>query len=227
MSADAALMEATWRRVLAGTGLRTAVVIVPVTADDRAVHLLSASERARVAALRVPKRRAEWLAGRAAAKRAALALLEPRPAPDAVECGRSPGGAPQVVVAGAIVRDVSVTIAHAGGIAGAVAALRAPIGFDIEPLAPVDRALALRAFSERERASLAAAPSPLEATRRALCLWTAKEAVLKALRVGLRWPPARVEVELEHGRAHACGALFRIETVMTPRYVAAIALAGA
>ena len=48
--------------------------------------------------------------------------------------------------------------------------------------------------------------------------------MLKALRVGLHWPPAGVEVDLQADRAYAGGALFRIHTVVTPGHVVAIAL---
>ena len=226
MSSDATVLEAACRGVLAETCPRTAVAIVPMTGDGPPVWLLSPSERRHAAALRVPKRRAEWLAGRAAAKRACLELFDPPPSPATLECVRGPGGALRVVVAGATVHDLSVTIAHTGGVAGAVAARQAAAGFDIEPLAPLDPALVRRAFSETERADVATAPSAAEGQQRALRLWTAKEAVLKALRVGLRWAPAWVEVELDSGRAQARGALFRVETVVTPSYVAAVALAG-
>jgi phosphopantetheinyl transferase len=226
VSADATVLEAACRDVLAESCPLAAVAIVPLTGSGPPVWLLSPSERRQAAALRVPKRRAEWLAGRVAAKRACLALLDPPLSPAALECARHPGGALRVAVAGATVHDLSVTIAHGGGVAGAVAARQAAAGFDIEPLAPLDPALVRRAFSETERADVAAAPSATERQHRALRLWTAKEAVLKALRVGLRWAPAWVEVELESGCAQVGGALFRVETVVTPSYVAAIALAG-
>lgn len=219
---EALLIERRCRAALAGTDLETAVAIEPVPPDDRP-ELLSPPERADLAALRAPKRRAERLAGRAAARRAALQLLGPGRSA-AVECRSSAAGAPQIVVAGVVARDVALTISHAGGVAGALAARRASIGLDIEPVAAVEAALARRAFTEPERAWVAAASSAAEATRRALRLWTAKEAVLKALRVGLRWPPAWVEVDPEAGRASARGAVFSIHTVVMPGHVVTIAI---
>jgi phosphopantetheinyl transferase len=137
-------------------------------------------------------------AGRLAARRAAAAL----------PAGSADGRA-------------TVTISHAGGVAGAVAALRAGIGLDVEPIRPIDPALLGVAFTAAERAAI------LEADEQLTCIlriWTAKEAVLKALRVGLRWPPGKVEVELAEGRASAGGAVFRLLPVVTSRHVATIAV---
>lgn len=125
---------------------------------------------------------------------------------------------------GAAVVDVAVTIAHAGGIAAAAAAHRAAVGLDVEPVTAVEPALLERMFTASERRWIAAAPSADGETTRALQVWTAKEAVLKALRTGLRLPPARVEVDPVAGRASAFGAIFRIRSLVVAGYVLTLAV---
>ncbi|HVS19283.1 MAG TPA: 4'-phosphopantetheinyl transferase superfamily protein, partial [Planctomycetota bacterium] len=96
------------------------------------------------------------------------------------------------------------SIAHAGGrVAGAVA--RHAVGVDLEPLREPRGGVAAHALREEERALLG--PGPDGFVRG----WTAKEAVLKKLGVGLSElsrcrivaVPSASEVELEHdGRPH-------------------------
>jgi phosphopantetheinyl transferase len=139
---------------------------------------------------------------------------------DAPDAGRL---AARRAVAALLGAATAVTISHAGGVAGAVATLRAGVGLDVEPIRPIDPALLGVAFTAAERAAILSAPDDEQLTR-TLLIWTAKEAVLKALRVGLRWPPAKVEVELAEDRAAAGGAVFRLLPVVTPRHVATIAV---
>jgi 4'-phosphopantetheinyl transferase len=96
------------------------------------------------------------------------------------------------------------SIAHAGGrVAGAVA--RHALGVDLEPLARPSSGVAAHALRPEERALLG------EGAEGFVRGWTAKEAVLKKLGVGLSElsrcrivaAPAPDELELEHdGRSH-------------------------
>ena len=107
-------------------------------------------------------------------------------APEAVELGYDPRGAPAVLAPAGLFVSVS-----ARGRLAAFALADRPVGIDVEPLhdpGPLDAALA-----PEERAALAAVPDP----GRALALlrrWTAKEAYLKAIRTGLARDPAGLAV---------------------------------
>jgi 4'-phosphopantetheinyl transferase len=99
-----------------------------------------------------------------------------------------------------------VSLSARGGLA-AFALAEGPVGIDLEPLAdpgPLAAALTLA-----EGAALAAAPEEVRPVM-ALRYWTAKEAYLKALGMGLLRDPARIEITAadgftvrDGGRSHA------------------------
>ena len=151
---------------------------------------LAPPERERLAALRVEKKRREWLLGRWTAKRLAQAVLA-QEGHGQVELADlvitpAPDGAPELVVGGHPASLILYpSISHSGGRAfcalgpGCVA-----VGADIEGIAPRGEGFAEDYFTAGERALVAAAPA---ARRDALvtAIWSAKEAALKALRLGL------------------------------------------
>ena len=130
----------------------------------------------------VPKRRQEWLMGRAAGKRA-VALLARRRGLEVneaeVEILKDEEGKP--VVAAPL--GTVVSIAHAGGAAAAIAAFEPlSVGLDFEPLQRDITRFARTAFAEEERRCLEGLGArPVWALR----LWCAKEAAGKALGRGL------------------------------------------
>jgi phosphopantetheinyl transferase len=139
-------------------------------------------EEARIFARhRSPRRRAEFLAGRRAARRAvALALGASGDA--AVEIGEDALGAPAVRGH----PGLRVSISHSHAVAVAIAAPFA-VGVDLELDEPRPEALARLFFTPAERGRVAAAPAP---ERQALVseLWTRKEAAAKVGRWGGRLP---------------------------------------
>ncbi|HEX3394713.1 MAG TPA: 4'-phosphopantetheinyl transferase superfamily protein [Acidimicrobiales bacterium] len=161
-------------------------------------------EEALVVAGAVPRRRYEFLVGRACAH-AALAAIGRDDAPIGVGPRRQPRWPAGVVG----------SIAHGGDWAGAVVASAGNtesawnivgLGLDIEPVAPplsgdVERLV----LTAGERRRLPAEPGP--ATVAAKVAFTAKEAVYKALHPSTGWSlePADVEidVDLASGRWHA------------------------
>lgn len=117
----------------------------------------------------LPSRRAEFAAGRAAA-RAALAALGLAPAAVPMAPDRSPVWPP----------GVAGSITHADGIALAVAArssAHAALGLDAEPDAALPEDLAGEVLSLGERAHCAGQPDPGRAAR---LVFAAKEAAYKA-----------------------------------------------
>lgn len=138
-----------------------------------------AADAARAAAFVRPTDRARFLACRAALRRLAPGL--------AVET--DPGGRPRLS------GGPAVSLAHTGR-HGLIALSRAgPVGVDIEPVRrdlPLD-ALAAEALAPDELAAWCRLP-PADRPAAFAAAWTAKEAVLKALGLGLTVDPRRVVV---------------------------------
>lgn len=112
----------------------------------------------------VPKRRAEFLAGRRAARRVMAAL------------GHGPAALPMAADRSAIwPAGLSGSIAHDAGLAVAVGRRGAPLGIDVEPDLPLEEELWRTICSQVELATLKGETGRL--VRRVFC---AKEAVFKA-----------------------------------------------
>jgi len=134
--------------------------------------VLIGSEVGCYVASRAPKRKAEFLAGRIAAKRAIAAALGLKQGATP-EIRKGANGAP--TVAGH--RDLTVSISHSSGIAVALVALSA-IGIDVERNEARCPALARWFLSEAERNEIAT-ESQVQWDRAVTRLWTRKEAASK------------------------------------------------
>lgn len=152
------------------------------------------------------RRRIDWLLGRVAAKEAlaayADAVLGLRLKIADIEISTDERGNPYPAGdwLGALRQPVAVTIAHAGGVAVAVAGPVRPdgaipgIGVDLEPVQRQDSSFAGVAFTSQEQRVLAEmedAQSDIWPLR----VWCAKEAVGKALGYGLAAGPHSVTVD--------------------------------
>lgn len=165
---------------------------LPCDAGTLASQILSPGEREHWNAMRaVEKRRREWLMGRAVAKQAVRTLLERdlrlHLAPNEIEIQPDSYGCPLVRYSRADAPPPAISIAHSDGTAIALASL-APdtlVGVDLEGLSRRRREdFEAIAFSQDERALIAALPADLR-DEWALRLWSAKEAVGKAIGRGL------------------------------------------
>lgn len=158
---------------------------------------LSPLERERLRTLRVPKRRHEWLLGRWTAKRLVQYHLAgagmPQPALEDLMITPAPDGSPQIAaVAHAdspALHDalcaMHLTISHSGGLAFcALGSATILVGADIEGVEPRGSAFVGDYFTPAEQELVAAAPPALRDTM-VTAIWSAKESVLKALRLGL------------------------------------------
>lgn len=185
--------------------MRGFVVVRHASADAATLPRLSAGDRARLFDLAGAAERARFLAGRAALLRAAAELGEAGITVDAAcpDCGAA-HGRPRALGAA---RPLFLALAHAGGVAYAVAA-RAPVGVDAEPLfTPAERRAAVDEL----------APGRGDALRR----WTAIEAVLKADGRGLRVPPDAVRVG--RLRAELDGRRYRLRSLRSDGCLVTIA----
>lgn len=158
---------------------------------------LSLPERERLASFKIAKRRDEWLLGRWTAKRLAQTVL--------AEAGRqlelvaivivpAADGAPELCIEvqpAAFSAQPVLTISHSAGRAFcALGPAGLALGADLERVAPRHPAFVGDYFTPEELALLAAAP--LLRDLLVTVIWSAKESVLKALRLGLRVDTRRV-----------------------------------
>jgi 4'-phosphopantetheinyl transferase len=158
---------------------------------------LSAAEHKVLAGLRFPKRRREWILGRWTAKQL---LQRSQPAfrelsLQSITVGNDADGAPYLRVDGTGRLSMSLSISHREDRAFCALSPTLPpsIGADLESVEPRDPAFVRDFYTAGENARVWACPPP----RRDLlvtAIWSAKEAVLKALRHGLRVDTRTVEI---------------------------------
>ncbi len=170
--------------------------------------LLSPSEQRRLAAMPIEKRRHDWLLGRWTAKRLVQAYIAQHSGVqiplEQIVVTSAPDGAPQLLADDSHrlsalynLQALSLSISHCNG--HAFCALsdggRFHVGADIERIEPRAPVFAEDYFTAHELAQLHAAPP---ATRDILVtlIWSAKEAVLKALRLGLTVDTRSVSITL-------------------------------
>jgi 4'-phosphopantetheinyl transferase len=157
-------------------------------AEPRSDEWLSESEARIAAALRFPKRRADWRLGRWTAKHAlaiyaglpprleVLAQIEVRPAPS---------GAPQAYICGQRT-SVAVSMSHSRDVAFcAVAPRGTALGCDIEWVEPRSQVFLTDYFSPDEQDIINRDGARRQAEYGTV-MWSAKESMLKALECGLR-----------------------------------------
>ncbi|MEU8242643.1 4'-phosphopantetheinyl transferase superfamily protein [Actinoplanes missouriensis] len=165
------------------------------TRDD----VLSADERGRSARLRRAADRAAFATAWRLVRNA-LSAAEPAVSPRDWRFLRSALGRPEVDRPG-WARGLHFNLSHTDGLVACVVARDARCGVDVErprPSVPVDR-LAGAVLSDRERRDLAGAPP---AARQELFFryWTVKEAYLKAIGTGMRFPMTACEFEVGDSR---------------------------
>lgn len=166
---------------------------VPAEAGE---GFLSPAEQRKVSGFRFPKRRDDWLLGRRAAKALLLGLPEyGRFSPEEIEILNTPEGAPYVRLPGGVVSPDRISISHSHHFAFCLLASGAQVnlGADLEKIEPRSQALVEDFFTPAEQewvAAYRAGDRDLAVT----LVWSAKEAMLKALRTGLGLDTRRVEV---------------------------------
>jgi 4'-phosphopantetheinyl transferase len=175
-----------------------------------------------LAGLRFDKRRREWRLGRYAAKRAVLGWLRRggdasvahaavAVGPGAIEIRAAGDGAPDAWLDGTRL-PVALSISHRSGVAlCAVAGAGVALGCDVERVEPRSEAFVQDYFTAEERelvARVSAGPGDARWLAAALT-WSAKEAALKALRVGLRRDTRSVIVKVSDEELTGTGAAWR------------------
>lgn len=161
---------------------------------------LAAAEQERVARLRFPHRRRDFLIGRWTAKRA-VAACRPDLGQTEADLGRieihpAADGAPEVWIDGQAA-ELQISISHCGGRGLCVVGpAGVAVGCDLEQVEPRSAAFLADYFTPAEQQQIAALPAGEAQVRGVTLLWSAKESALKALREGLRLDTRDVEVTL-------------------------------
>jgi 4'-phosphopantetheinyl transferase len=159
------------------------------------VSWLDAREAAVLEERRLPKRREEWLLGRWTAKRAVSAFLPGAPPIGTIAVLAADDGAPESWVGPARAPCVLSLSHRAGAACCAVAGPGVELGCDLELVEPRSDGFVDDYFTGAEAAAVRAAP-PERRDALANFLWSAKESVLKARRIGLRADTRSVEVQM-------------------------------
>ncbi|MFI6641237.1 4'-phosphopantetheinyl transferase family protein [Streptomyces sp. NPDC050504] len=158
------------------------------TYDPADLPLLDGAERERLQRLRTPESKAIYVTCRAAVRRILSGALQV--APEELEFGRlpcpgcaSPEHGPPTVLRPAT--DLRISITHTTGL-GMLAVAPVPVGVDAEGAKNLDvEELARPTLTPEERQYVLSRPPGEERTRAFLRCWTRKEAVLKAVGIGI------------------------------------------
>ena len=153
-------------------------------------RLLAPDERERAARFRFDRDRDRYVVARAVLRVLLGRYLGEAPAALRFEYG--PQGKPALPGT-----PLHFNLAHAGAVAVYAVTRLAPLGVDVERVAPMDdlELVAESHFADEERRALRALPAQLR-TRAFFDCWTRKEAFIKALGGGLSIPLADFAVEL-------------------------------
>ncbi|MFN3430587.1 MAG: 4'-phosphopantetheinyl transferase family protein [Candidatus Sericytochromatia bacterium] len=169
----------------------------PQAALDRAEAVLGPDERALLARYTFPKRRADWLLGRLAAKEAVRAAGQADWALEAIAVTPLPGGRPTFTAPGGALADWRVSISHGHGRAGAIVA-PGPVGLDLEQFRSIPEKGWRFFLGPEEREWLAAEPLGPQGE---IVVWALKEAAYKALEGAIRHVLQLRVTHLEDGAA--------------------------
>ncbi len=157
---------------------------------------LSAGERQKLSAMRFLKRRDEWLLGRWAAKTLIRSLPDYQDySPAEIEIVNDANGAPLFSLPGAQISPDRLSISHSGQLAlcGLTQVPTMGVGVDLEKIEPRSEDFIQDYFTPDEQRLVGSFPPKVKHTAVTL-IWSMKEAMLKALGVGLRRDTRQVEV---------------------------------
>ena len=172
---------------------QTTLALPEWAAAQDPAHWLAPPELAQDAAWTSVKRRAEWRAGRFAAKRLVRDIFGLSPLAFAI--GRD-GDAPCLV--GPDLPPVILSLSHSAGLGAATfsdPAGEGVVGLDVQQVRPVHPGLAARVFTTAERAQIAAQFGEGSHAAGMLLLWALKEAAIKTRRRA--WGRSLREIEVE------------------------------
>jgi 4'-phosphopantetheinyl transferase len=181
--------------------------------------LLSPREEQSLAGLAYLPRRRKWLLGRAAAKQLVRDISrDPALRDDTISVLNQPSGAPFVLVEGQGGWPYPISISHRNdiGLAASPVEQRFHIGADVETIEPRDLALVRQFFTDGEAEFVDGAGTDRDLI--VARIWSAKEAVLKLLGLGLRLDTRAIEVNLVGNMFSGCPVgWLPIDVKLSPR----------
>ncbi len=178
----------------ASDGVALTLLALPTVAADSDTALLSDSELVRAARFAFERDRSAFITTRAALRR--LLGAECAVEPEALELAKDSFGRPYLAgAARTAVPDLDFNVTHSGGRAAIALSRIGRIGIDLESH---DRLHSLRelepmVMGSRERLMLASLSGD-EHARAFLGCWTRKEAIVKAIGVGIRYPLPTIDI---------------------------------
>lgn len=173
----------------------------------RAADFLHPEERAGLAVLKIERRRSSYLLGRYAAKSALAGCIGPEF--DANGTLIVSGIFSQPVVQARTARPWGVGISHSDGLAcGLAYPEEHPMAVDVEEINPARTRAMLTQIGDSE-AGRAREACGGDADFAATVVWTAKEALSKALRCGMTCPYELLEIIEITADAKGCGGRFK------------------
>jgi len=175
------------------------------------IDWLHPSEQRHLDSLRFQKRRNDWLLGRWTAKKLLKEVWFPENVMQDIAILPGENRAPQVFLHGLGV-DKKISISHSHGIGFCVTAPQGQIvGCDLEKLEQRSDHFYSDYFTSQESENYAKYRQLLSKAAYYSLLWSAKEAVMKALRTGLSLHPLKLEISaMDFGEAQ--WNLIRIES---------------
>lgn len=177
-------------------------LLLPRSSLPESDDWLGPREERVLAGLTFPKRRTEWRLGRFAAKRALASIAEVDEL-RRIQVVAGEDGAPEAFVDGHPA-GFRISISHRGDIAACAVVPDGRVGCDLEAIETRTQRFIDDFFTVAERASIERTSRALR-NRHVALIWSAKESVLKALRVGLRRDTRSVEVEVENPETNELG----------------------
>jgi 4'-phosphopantetheinyl transferase len=178
----------------------TLVGATPISLEKNS-GFLSPAEQEKLASLRFAKRRYEWLLGRWAAKSLVHSLRQYHGySMAAIEIGHAPAGAPCISLPDGSISPDCLSISHRDGLAlcAVTTGRDLRIGADLEKIEARADNFLKDYFTTAENGWVESLPPETRDLHQTL-IWSAKEAMLKALGVGLRWDTRQVEVRATQG----------------------------
>ena len=171
----------------------------PLESDFSAEYLsdfLGEQERIEWDRLKVPKRKREWLSARVIEKKlihTSIPELEQVPF-SKIQILKEPGGAPFVSVENGKRTRIEISFSHSHEhVFAACSPDNIRFGTDLEWIEPRSKEFVEDFFTENEIRRVVSS-DPDQADLIATVIWSAKEAVLKALRTGLRLDTRKIEI---------------------------------
>ena len=167
-------------------------------------EFLSEAEKEQAADFRFAEKRQSFLLGRLAAKRALGALLEE---PDLRRIGIHAGVYGQPLVRHPRAESIEVSVSHSQGLAVALAfPAEYPMGIDLETIAAVSASVVLGELEASPPELAWLATGGVDAATACCVLWSAREALGKALRTGLNGPLGILALAGIEDRGQGCWA---------------------